>query len=420
MQRPDFKFVAGVVTVLAVLGVICAGVMATAARRHFDEQTQRLNASIAMYVDRAAPLLRDGRPDHEALQRIAGHAMVVNPLARVYLLDSQGIVIGGGAGQVDMVPLRRWLAGHSGPVYGDDPSHARERSVFSVHPVSGGGGFVYVVLGGSQVVGAPAFIASSHVLTVTLLFLTSIIAAAAVIAVAMDRRMRGARAQFDALRSLDHDRRRLFESIGHDLRTPLSAACGYLEVLERGDQPADIRQKYLAIVSAHCNRLARLVSQIFRLARLESPGMMPAREPVSVSDLARDIGARFERDVTPGATRVLLDIDQAAPQVLADCELIETAIENLLDNAIRHSGANVATRLSVESLPGRIVISVHDSGQGFDPQAVQGSPGNGQIRNGLGLIIVQRALDLLGTRLDVRSVPGRGTTMSFQLAVMNP
>jgi signal transduction histidine kinase len=162
------------------------------------------------------------------------------------------------------------------------------------------------------------------------------------------------------------------------------------------------------------------VSQIFRLARLESPGMLPVREPVSVSDIARDIGARFERDVTPGATRVLLDIDQTAPQVLADCELIETAIENLLDNAIRHSGANVATRLSVESLPGHVVISVQDNGRGFDPQTMHVSSGNGQPRNGLGLIIVKRSLDLLGTHLDVRSVPGRGTTMSFRLAVMNP
>jgi signal transduction histidine kinase len=365
--------------------------------------------------------MRDGRADDETLQQIARHAMVVNPLAKVYLLDSNGGVIGGGTGRVDMAPLRRWLAGHHGPVYGDDPSHPGGRSVFSVHPVSGGSGFVYVVLGGVEIVGAPAFIASSHVLSVTLLLLTSIIAAAGVIAVAIDRRMRRARAQFDALHSLDRDRRRLFEFIGHDLRTPLSAACGFLDVLERNDHlTPEVRRRYLAIVSAHCRRLARLVSQIFRLARLESPGMMPVREPVSVSDLARDIGARFERDVAMGAARVLLDIDQAAPHVLADCELLETVIENLLDNAIRHSGAATATRLSVASVAGEVLISVHDSGRGFDSQAMPAVPGRGQARHGLGLTIVRRALDLLGTRLDVRSAPGRGTTMSFRLAVMNP
>jgi hypothetical protein len=350
MQRSDLKLVAGVVVALAVLGFMSAGVMAHAARRHFDELTQRLNASIAMYVDRAAPLLRDGRVDHEVLEQIAGHAMVINPLARVYLLDSRGGVIGGGSGQVNPAPLRQWLAGHRGPLYGDDPAHPGGRSIFSVHPVRGGDGFVYVVLGGAQFADTGGFIASSRILSATLLLLTSIIALGAVIAVAIDRRTRRNRAQIDALRGLDHDRRRLFESIGHDLRTPLSAACGYLEMLERDDGLSqDMRRDYLFAVRAHCLRLARLVSQIFRLARLESPGMQPVLEPVSVCDLARDIGARFERDTRPGATRLLLDIESSAPLVLADCELIETTIENLLDNAIRHGGPESTSRSSSTS-----------------------------------------------------------------------
>jgi signal transduction histidine kinase len=421
MQRSDLKLLAGVVAVLAVLGVMSAGVMAFAAGRHFDELTQRLNASIAMYIDRAGPVMRDGRVDKEVLQQISGHAMVINPLAKVFLLDSRGAVIGGGTGHVELAPLQRWLAGHRGPVYSDDPSHPGGRSIFSVHPVRGGGGYVYVVLGGAQFADAAGFIASSHVLSVTLLLLTAIIAAGAAIAVAIDRRTRRARAQIEVLQSLDDDRRRLFESIGHDLRTPLSAACGYLDMLERDDHLSpEMRRKYLSIVSAHCLRLARLVSQIFRLARLEAPGKMPGREPVSVSDLARDIGARFERDITPGVRRVLLNIDPSAPLVLADCELIETAIENLLDNAIRHGGPDAATRLSVERVPGHVLVSIHDSGRGFDPQTAHTSAGGGRPRNGLGLIIVQRSLELLGTRLDVRSAPGFGTTMSFRLAVMNP
>ena len=421
MQRPDLKLVAGVVATLAVLGVMSAGVMAFAMRRHFDGLTQQLNASIAMYVDRAAALMREGRVDDELLRQIAAHAMVVNPLARVYLLDSRGKVIGGGTGHVDVAPLRRWLAGHGGPQYGDDPAHPGGRSIFSVHPVRGGNGYVYVVLGGAEYANAGGVLASSHILWVTLLLLTSIIGAGAALAVAIDRRARRNRAQYEALRSLDHDRRRLFESIGHDLRTPLSAACGYLEMLERDDGlTLGMRREYLSIVSAHCLRLARLVSQIFRLARLESPAMLPVLESVSVCDLARDIGARFERGTKPGASRVLLQIEPSAPLVLADCELLETAIENLLDNAIRHGGPKCASRLSVQRLDDEVVVSVQDDGRGFDPPAAFSGAGEGQARNGLGLIIVQRALGLLGTRLDVQSAPGRGTTMSFRLAVMNP
>jgi two-component system, OmpR family, sensor kinase len=424
MQRRELRLAATVAAVLVLVGGACAGVIAHAAQRYYDELTQRLNASIAMYVEREGPLLAGGRPDLTRLREIARHAMVVNPLAQVYLLDTQGRVVGGGAGQVDLGPVRVWLNGNRGPVYGDDPSRPGKRSVFSAHPVvddAGERGYVYVVLGGEHAFGIATAIASSRILAVSLLLITMLVVAAGLLAVGIDRRVRRARAQLDALRALDHDRRRLFESIGHDLRTPLAAACGYLEVLERDDDrlPAAQRSAYLQVVGQHCRRLSRLVAQMFRLARLESPGMTPRSEPVAVQELAQDIGARFEHDAQSGAQRVVLDIDRDAPRVLADCELLETVIENLLDNALRHGGGGDAARLSVGGRDGAVVVSVQDSGCGLDPASLSTQLAPGPGRQGLGLLIVRRALDLLGTRLEVRSEPGRGTTLSFRLAVMN-
>jgi signal transduction histidine kinase len=425
MRGPAPRLVAGIVVVLAVLGTTCAAVVAGAAGRYYDELTQQLNANIAMYVERAAPLLRDGQVDTAQLALIAGHAMVVNPLAQVYVLDARGVVVGGGAGKVDLAPVRRWLAGGRGPVYGDDPARPGSRSVFSASPVAGaagGAGYVYVVLGGDRSRGLAASLASSHILVVTLLLVTSIMVTASLVAILIDRRARRTHAQIELLREIDKERRRLFESIGHDLRTPLAAMCGYLDVLECDSPPLpdDQRRAYLLVVSQHCHRLMRLVSQIFRLARLESPGMVPMREPVAVHELARDVGARFERDATRDGRRVILQIDRCAPRVLADCELLETVIENLLDNAIRHGGCADAATLAVTAGKDAVTVSVRDRGEGLPQVCLDATSAQGTGRRGLGLVIVRRALELLGSRLEVHTNPQGGTTMSFRLAVMKP
>ena len=470
MTQPAGRLLAVMIALMIVLATVSGLVMANAARRYTDELSQRLNSNIAMYVNRESKLIVSGRPDLATVNRLAAQAMVINPLARVYLLDARGKIIGGGEGAVDLRPVRLLLDGRERePIYGDDPKTKGRQRVFSATPVEELGrtvGYVYVVLGSDDSSSLAAAIASSHILQAALIMLgallTLTIATAALLtrlvsaplaqlhartielATAIDGRAApdpagrpqglaavvcavetlavAAKAQLEELQVTDRTRRKLFESIGHDLRTPLAAACGYVETLQHAQSTltSETRQRYLDIVHRHCQRLTRLVEQIFQLSRLESRSLGLRLEPLLLQELVQDIAAKFG-SAPPGARAVLdIQLDAAAPAVVGNFELLESVIENLLDNAIRHGASAGRVRLQVSAAGGHVIVKVQDDGPGMstsDLQLLDGPEPDGvHNRRGLGLAIVVRALHHLGTRLELQSLPGRGTTASFKLA----
>ena len=106
--------------------LIIVGLMGTAffvvdrinTRLYYEELTQRLNAPIAMYVTAQRDLISNGVPDLESLQELASHAMIINPTAEIYLLDTVGNILGHGQpedtivrDQIDLAPIRTLLGG---------------------------------------------------------------------------------------------------------------------------------------------------------------------------------------------------------------------------------------------------------------------------------------------------------------------
>jgi signal transduction histidine kinase len=94
---------------------------------------------------------------------------------------------------------------------------------------------------------------------------------------------------------LEQARRDLIADVSHDLRTPLVAMRGYLELLVgRGDRlPADVAQRYAAIALRQCEQLGRLVDELFELAKLDYRGLVLERESFAVGELASDVVQKF-------------------------------------------------------------------------------------------------------------------------------
>jgi signal transduction histidine kinase len=131
------------------------------AQRYHEEVTQRLNASIAMYVTNQTTLIRDGKVNRSELARLAERAMVINPSLEVYLLDGEGRILGHGLppesvlmDRVNLNPINALVEGGAAlPLYGTDPRNPDREKVFSAAPVMDGDqlqGYLYVVLGGSK------------------------------------------------------------------------------------------------------------------------------------------------------------------------------------------------------------------------------------------------------------------------------
>jgi signal transduction histidine kinase len=127
-----------------------------------------------------------------------------------------------------------------------------------------------------------------------------------------------------------------------------------------------------------------------------------------------------------GDREILVQVAPDVPSVYADRELIELTLRQLVDNALKYSGARSPVRLSAELEEGRVVASVSDKGPGI-PETLQerifeklyrGSNSRHHVPGaGMGLAIAKEIIHAHGGELWVDSVPGEGSTFRFSLQV---
>jgi signal transduction histidine kinase len=222
-------------------------------------------------------------------------------------------------------------------------------------------------------------------------------------------------------------RRDLIANVSHDLRTPLVALRGYLEVLLARDATLDGEQRrhYLGIALRQSEQLSRLVDDLFELAQLDFKDLALERETFDLRELASDVLQKFQLQADECSVRLVLTTEGSAARVDADLGLVERVFENLVGNALRHTpgGGEVAVRLAAGD--GGVRVDVRDTGSGIAPEDLphvferhwRGGGARGDDGAGLGLAIARRIVELHGGSLAVESTPGLGTCFTFALAM---
>jgi len=226
-------------------------------------------------------------------------------------------------------------------------------------------------------------------------------------------------------------RRELLSNVSHDLRTPLAAMQGYIELLlmRHGSlEPAEERN-YLQTAARQSEKLGRLVNDLFDLTRLEADQLALQPEDFELAELAQDVVQKFAHDARMRGVRLELGGMGSLQWVHADLALVARVLESLVDNALRHTPAEGSVTIDLGTGAGRTTVSVRDTGTGIDAadlpglfdrydrgsrvQGVGASPG-------LGLAIARRIVLLHGGELGVRSTLGSGTVVSFDLPSATP
>jgi signal transduction histidine kinase len=234
--------------------------------------------------------------------------------------------------------------------------------------------------------------------------------------------------QWRTLTRQDHERRELVANISHDLRTPLGSLHGYLETLLLKDstlEPGE-RQRYLGIALAQSSKVGKLAQALFELARLEHGVVEPVLEPFSLSDLVQDVFQKCELTAQDKGVRLEASVPRDAAIVAADLGMIERVLTNLLDNAIRHTPPGGSVDVALRRDGDRVLVSVGDTGPGIPPALLENlfrrpfSAGDDRRNGGLGLLIVQRILQLHGSGIELLAVPGKGAVFQFMLPVPQP
>ncbi|MGZ5986789.1 MAG: DUF4118 domain-containing protein [Caulobacteraceae bacterium] len=233
-------------------------------------------------------------------------------------------------------------------------------------------------------------------------------------------------ADAEALRRSDRLRSALFNSISHDLRTPLSTVLGSATTLiDFGKTLAPkVRADLLLSIREEAERLNRYVGDLLDMTRLEGGGLSTRQEWVDIRDVLRAAVDRVKRRLE--ARKITRDFPPQLSMVKADASLLEQALVNILENAIAYSPDTTTIEVAAYEDRGNVVISIEDEGRGIPTSELENvfekfrrmeeSTDRGKGA-GLGLAISKGFVEAMGGRIAAASPihDGRGTRILISL-----
>jgi PAS domain S-box-containing protein len=214
--------------------------------------------------------------------------------------------------------------------------------------------------------------------------------------------------------------REFVDNAAHELRTPLAAITSAIERLQAGaHEVPEKRDRFLGHIQQESTRLNRLASSLLVLARAQMREEDPRREEIPLGDMLEELIGRLE--LQQGVELVF----DCAPDLTArsNRDLLEHALLNLASNAVRHTDSG-HIRVSAGAVEdGSVVIEVSDTGSGIAPGELsrlfdrfyRGPTEQRRSGFGLGLPIAKDAVEAVGGRIEIGSLPGRGTTARIVL-----
>jgi two-component system sensor histidine kinase KdpD len=213
----------------------------------------------------------------------------------------------------------------------------------------------------------------------------------------------------------------ILSAVSHDLRTPLAAIKASVTSLlqEDIDWTPEARGEFLATIDEETDRLNALVGNLLDMSRLQTGALDIRATPIGLEE------------VLPAALRSLgtsddslhVDVPESLPRVLADPGLLERALANLIQNALRFSPADAPARVTAGAVDGVVDVRVADRGPGVPPadrarlflpfqQLGDSAQGEGV---GLGLAVAKGFVEAMGGEIEVEDTPGGGLTFVVRL-----
>jgi two-component system phosphate regulon sensor histidine kinase PhoR len=223
------------------------------------------------------------------------------------------------------------------------------------------------------------------------------------------------------LERVDAMRRDFIANVSHELRTPLTVVGGFVETLaDAPDLPPAESRRYFDLMLDHTRRMQHLLDDLLTLSRLESTDHTLKDEAVDVAELAHALKSEAE-SLSHGRHRVSLRLDSSAG-LKGSLQEIRSALGNLVSNAVRYTPDGGEITLTWRERNGEGIFSVTDTGEGITAEhiprlterfyRVDRSRSRETGGTGLGLAIVKHVLTRHDARLDIQSVPGKGSTFS--------
>jgi len=224
-------------------------------------------------------------------------------------------------------------------------------------------------------------------------------------------------------REIERLKQDFISSVSHELRTPLTSIKAYTEtILNDPDMSEETRRQFLEIIDDESNRLATLIEGLLEISRIDSGTMTIRREPVDVGALARQVVTALQALAKKQSVCLELAIEDDLDILQGDGDRIESALINVVNNAIKFTPPGGRVSVSVSRQAEELVIRVGDTGMGIPKESLARifdrfyrvyHPGKHIQGTGLGLAIVKKIVTMHGGRIEVESEVDKGTTFTM-------
>ncbi|RMF49408.1 MAG: GAF domain-containing protein [Anaerolineae bacterium] len=229
------------------------------------------------------------------------------------------------------------------------------------------------------------------------------------------------------LKELDRIKSEFVSTVSHDLRSPLTAVMGYVELLGRVGPLNDQQQAFIQRVQISLQNITSLINELLDLGKIEA-GFDTHRELVDFGTLVRFVGDELRLKAEEKTQQLNVAIEPDLPTLLASPTRLQQVAENLIGNAIKYTPVGGRVEVRVFQEEHQVILQVSDNGPGIPPadqpyifdkfyrasNVPDDVPGSG-----LGLAIVKSIVEAHDGRVWVESFPGEGTTFTVVLPALN-
>lgn len=219
--------------------------------------------------------------------------------------------------------------------------------------------------------------------------------------------------------------------LSHEIRTPMNGIMGMTDALMMSDQNGAISEQ-LRVIKSSAENLMRVMNDTLEHARLESAEIQILTEPASPKDILTNLARMWQTKARENGTTVKIHLDSALPdQIMIDPFRFEQCINNLMSNAVKFTANGSVSLISTVVMKNgtpRFVTAVKDTGIGMTPKQQENifvpyKQADDTISSrfggtGLGMAITKNIVDGMGGSIQIKSLPGEGTTFALSVPLI--
>jgi two-component system NtrC family sensor kinase len=230
------------------------------------------------------------------------------------------------------------------------------------------------------------------------------------------------------LKQIDRLKTEFIHTVSHDLRSPLTAILGYVDLIQRVGPMNDHQKDFINRVQQSVQSITLLLNDLMELSRIEA-GLDTQKEIVSLEDVIRSTLEGLDVQIKSKGQVLELKLPEELPRLRGNPIRLRQMLDNLMSNAIKYTPNGGKIELKVEMQAQEVILQIRDTGPGIPPadqphifeKFYRGSNvPRGVGGAGLGLAIVKSIMDSHGGRIWVDSVLGQGSTFTVVLPLARP